>query len=96
MKSAYVYYRIDPRQAALAEARVDALLGVMARHCGAPPRRLARCGDPATWMEVYEGIADFERFEAALGAAAEAHDCVAFTLGARHLECFVAGASPSC
>jgi hypothetical protein len=61
----------------------------MAEHCGPPPRRLIRCDDPATWMEIFEGIADFKRFEAALNACAETFNCAAFTRGDRHLECFV-------
>ena len=89
MECAYVYYRIDPAQAALAAGRVDALLGAMAEHCGPPPRRMIRCNDPATWMEIFEGIADFKRFEAALNACAETFNCAAFTRGDRHLECFV-------
>jgi ABC-type amino acid transport substrate-binding protein len=89
VKCAYVYYRIDPAQAALAAGRVDALLAAMAEHCGPPPRRLIRCDDPATWMEIFEGIADFKRFEAALNASAQTFNCAAFTRGDRHLECFV-------
>jgi hypothetical protein len=89
VKCAYVYYRVDPAQAALAAGRVDALLGAMAEHCGPPPRRLIRCDDPAIWMEIFEGIADFKRFEAALNACAETFNCAAFTRGDRHLECFV-------
>jgi hypothetical protein len=40
-------------------------------------------------MEIFEGIADFKRFEAALTACAENFNCAAFTQGDRHLECFV-------
>ncbi|MDP3420888.1 MAG: DUF4936 family protein [Thiobacillus sp.] len=93
MASAYVYYRIDPAQTMLAAARIDALLAVMAAHCNAPPRRLQRCDDASTWMEVYEGIADRAAFAAALDAAAAAQDCAAFIQGERHLECFAAAAS---
>ena len=88
MTSAYVYYRIDPAQAQLAAARIDALLGTMAPHCDAPPRRLQRCDDMSTWMEIYEGIADRAAFAAALHAAAKTHDCSTFIQGDRHLECF--------
>jgi hypothetical protein len=94
VKCAYVYYRIDPAQAALAAGRIDALLGAMAEHCSQPPRRLIRCDDSATWMEIFEGIADFKRFEAALNAGAQTFNCAAFTRGDRHLECFVP-ASPA-
>jgi hypothetical protein len=88
VRSAYVYYRIDPAQAALAAARIDALLKMMGGHCSQPPRRLGRCDDAATWMEIYEDIADFTAFAAALDAAVRAVDCAAFTRGERHLECF--------
>jgi hypothetical protein len=85
---AYVYYRVDPAQATLAAERIDGLLGALAGHCRQPPRRLVRCDDPTTWMEIYEGIADFAAFVAALDAATRTFDCAAFTLGERHLECF--------
>ena len=90
MKFAYVYYRIDPAQAALAAERIEALLHAMLPHCSTPPRRLRRCEDAETWMEIYEGMADFAAFSAALNAAARTFDCAAFIRGERHLECFCA------
>lgn len=90
MKHAYVYYRIDPAQASLAAPRIDALLGALARYCSQPPRRLQRCDDPSTWMEIYEGIADFSVFSAALNLAVLDLDCAGYMLGERHLECFSA------
>ncbi|PKO69911.1 MAG: DUF4936 domain-containing protein [Betaproteobacteria bacterium HGW-Betaproteobacteria-17] len=91
MKHAYVYYRIDPLQAGLAADRIDALLETMATHCSQPPRRLHRCGDTATWMEIYEGIADFAAFAADLDVAIQTAGCASFTQGERHLECFFPG-----
>jgi hypothetical protein len=88
--SAYVYYRIDPAQAPLAAERIDTLLSTMAPHCSAPPRRLSRCDEAETWMEIYEGIADLATFTATLHAAAHDFDCAAFIRGERHLECFSA------
>jgi hypothetical protein len=88
--SAYVYYRIDPAQAQLAADRIDALLRAMAMHCSLPPRRMSRCDDPETWMEIYEGIADFAAFATASHAAAQDFDCAAFTRDERHMECFCA------
>lgn len=88
MTSVYIYYRIDPAQAPLAAARTDALLDAMAAHCATPPRRLRRCDDAWTWMEVYEGIADKAAFAAALDAAVETHGGLTFIQGERHLECF--------
>lgn len=90
MQSAFVYYRIDPVQASLAADRIDALLDAMTAHCSVLPQRLNRCNDPAVWMEIYEGIADFAAFSAALNATARIFNCTAFTLGERHLECFSA------
>jgi hypothetical protein len=90
VKSAYVYYRIDPAQADLAATRIEALLNALAAHCSQPPRRMARCDDAATWMEIYEGIADFAAFAAAMNAAGQTFDCAAFTRGERHVECFSA------
>jgi hypothetical protein len=86
---AYLYYRIDPAQAAIAAIRIDALLAAMAAHCTRPPRRLTRCDDADTWMEIYEGIADFAAFAQALGAATLRFGCAEFTRGERHLECFL-------
>lgn len=93
MKSAYVYYRIDPVQADLAATRIDALLDTLAAYCSQPPRRLVRCDDVLTWMEIYEGIADFAAFYAALETAVQTFDCAGFTRNERHLECFSAPAS---
>jgi len=91
--SAYVYYRIDSEKVVLAVTRIDALLNMMALHCGAPPRRLSRCDDTTTWMEVYEGITDFAAFATALDTAAQTFDCSTFTRGERHLEYFCAADS---
>ena len=74
----------------MAAAQIDALLNTMTSHCSQPPRRLNRCDDPATWMEIYEGIADFTTFAAALDGAVLSFGCAAFTQGERHLECFSA------
>jgi len=90
VRHVYVYYRIDPAQATLAATRIDALLVAMASHCQQPPRRLGRCDDPGTWMEIYEGIADFETFSDVLNCAERASNCTEFTAGERHRECFSA------
>ncbi len=92
MTSAYIYYRIDPAQADLAAARIDTLLNVLATHCRQSPRRLSRCDDPDTWMEIYEDIVDLTTFRAALNTAVEAFDCAGFVQGERHLEYFFAPA----
>ncbi|MFN3749883.1 MAG: DUF4936 family protein [Thiobacillus sp.] len=90
MRHAYVYYRVDAAQGAHAAARVDALLRALAPYCGTPPRRLVRCDDDTTWMEIYEDIADWPAFEAALRAAVAQTGLAALADGERHLECFTA------
>lgn len=90
MSHAYIYYRVDAAQAARAATRVDALLRAMAPHCGKQPRRLVRCDDTSTWMEIYEDIADWQAFATALRAAEAQTGLAAFIDGDRHLECFAA------
>ncbi|MBU2642194.1 MAG: DUF4936 family protein [Thiobacillus sp.] len=90
MRHVYVYYRIDLTQARLAGNRIDALLLAMATYCGQPPHRMQRCDDPATWMETYPGISDFEAFSAALNDAINTLAYSEFVVGERHLECFFA------
>ncbi len=90
MTCVYIYYRIDPQQTELAASRIDTLLSELTGYCNRPPRRLIRCDDQTTWMEIYEGIADMQAFAVALNAAVQAHRCCDFTLKERHLECFIA------
>lgn len=88
MQNAYVYYRIDLKQAKLASSKVDALLFTMSTYCGQPPHRLERCDDPATWMEIYPDITDFVAFSTALKAETQTLGQAEFILGERHFECF--------
>ena len=88
MRHLYVYYRIDPTQAAAAARTVDALLARLAPYCATPPRRLARCDEPELWMEVYEGIADFPAFMQLFDNATRVFSTQAWLLGERHRECF--------
>jgi len=94
VRHAYIYYRVDAAQAARAAARVDTLLRALAPYCGAPPRRLVRCDDATTWMEVYEDIADWPAFEAALQERLDALGIAGLLDGPRHLERFVTPADP--
>lgn len=92
MRHAYIYYRVDAAQASAAAERIDSLLRAMTPHCGMPPRRLVRCDDATTWMEVYEDIADWPAFEAALQNGLAALALPELLAGQRHLECFIAPA----
>lgn len=88
MHAAYVYYRIDPAHTREAAQCIDALLGAMAPYCARPPRRMHRCGEASTWMEIYEDIADRDAFLAALAREVEIRCPDHHFLGERHLECF--------
>ena len=95
MRDAYVYYRVAPAYGALAVNRVDALLQALASHCTHLPRRLVRCDDAMTWMEIYEGIADWTAFTAAMQRAVHTLQIDACLDGERHLECFIAPPPPA-
>ncbi len=88
MRAAYVYYRVDPARAGEADARISALLNAMTPYCAFAPRCMARCDDPQTWMEIYEGIADWAAFLDALDTQVNARHLDACITGERHLECF--------
>jgi hypothetical protein len=91
----YIYYRIDPAQAEAAARAVDALLALLAPHCSAPPRRLARCDDPALWMEVYAGVADPLAFARDIDSALRTLGCQRFIVGERKQESFCVPRAPA-
>ena len=62
----YVYYKVDPGQALEIRRAVDAIFGAIEKHCGVRGRLMRRRDDPATYMEVYEEVADERAFEALL------------------------------
>ena len=47
-------------------ARVERLFSAIERECGVRGRWMHRRDDPATYMEVYEGVKDDAAFQAAL------------------------------
>ncbi|VCU69726.1 hypothetical protein PIGHUM_01789 [Pigmentiphaga humi] len=90
MDHLYVYYKLA--QADLARALAPARQVLAA---GRPHARrtqlLARPGASdgvATWMEVYEGVADTAALEAALAQAAEASGLAPLLRGPRRTEAF--------
>jgi hypothetical protein len=85
----YVWYRVTGDPAAAREA-VAALLHDLLAHAGVSGRVLVRRDDPTTWMEVYEDVADVERFERALAAGVAHHAVAGYAEGGtRHTEAFV-------
>jgi len=88
----YVYYRVDPAKLDDLRRAVATLFESMARECGVQGRWMRRRDDPATYMEVYEGVSDAARFESHLPAEVER---LGFTRwlergSTRHTEAFVA------
>lgn len=86
--SYYIYYRVG--RSAQAASVVRSLLDSVKARTGIDGRLLAGRDDPATWMEIYEGVADAAAFESALAAcvAASGFDAVLEPGGRRHTECF--------
>ena len=84
----YVYYRVAGDTAS-ARAAAGALIAAVEAKTGVAGRLLARCDDPATWMEVYAPIANraaFSRTLAALVRRLRVADIAAD--GVRHTEWF--------
>jgi hypothetical protein len=84
-----VYYRSAAAPAAVREA-VVAMQASLARATGVQGRLLRRLENDGTWMEIYESVADPERFERELAdAAASARLEALLAPGAiRHIERF--------
>jgi hypothetical protein len=60
----YIYYKVPPEKVAGLRPGVEALFSLVEKHCGVRGRWMRRRDDPATYMEVYEGVADERGFEA--------------------------------
>ncbi len=86
----FVWYEIAG-DAAPARAAIDAMMADIARATGVAGRLLVRRDRNATWMEIYEDVADPAGFEREIAAALRRHDVVRLLAGgARHVEAFVA------
>jgi len=73
----YIYYRVPVENAKRARAAVSALQRELSDLTGIAGRLLRRRHDETTWMEIYENVADPERFEAELGELVERHGITA-------------------
>lgn len=62
----YVYYKVAPARAEETRAAIEALFAKVEREFGVRGRWMRRRDDPATYMEVYEDVADATAFEALL------------------------------
>ena len=66
MTNYYVYYRVDPARLGELRVAIEGLFRTVERETGVRGRWMHRCDDPATYMEVYEGVADDTAFDALL------------------------------
>jgi hypothetical protein len=62
----YIYYKVPPERVAALRPMVEALFSIIESQAGVRGRWMRRRDDPATYMEVYEGVADERAFEALL------------------------------
>lgn len=66
MTNYYVYYRVDPARVDALRPEIGNLFDEVQKHSGVRGRWMHRRDDPATYMEVYEGVKDEGAFEAVL------------------------------
>lgn len=62
----YVYYKVSPERVATLRPMIEELFSIIESQAGVRGRWMRRRDDPATYMEVYEGVADERAFEALL------------------------------
>jgi hypothetical protein len=62
----YVYYKVSAERVDQVRVLVEALFSEVEKKTGVRGRWMRRRDDPATYMEVYEGIRDERGFEALL------------------------------
>ena len=88
----YVYYRVRADVGHEdAEATVRAMQAALERRTGVAGRLMERRDDAVTWMEVYEGVADPQAFEAALRIETDEYRVASIVEpgSARHTERFI-------
>lgn len=71
MLNYYIYYRVSPHSEAEAAAAVKQIQFELEAETGIEGRLLHKRGEPQLWMEVYEGVAAGDAFEAMLSKAVE-------------------------
>jgi hypothetical protein len=75
--SYYVYYKVPVENAKRARAAVSAVQQDLLDVIGIGGRLLRRRDDETTWMEIYENVADPQRFEVELAELVERHGLAA-------------------
>ena len=85
----YVYYKVDRARLEELRPRIVSMFDVLEKATGVRGRWMRRRDDPATYMEVYEGVKDEAAFEALL-------DREGAKLGlARKVERFISAETPA-
>ena len=89
--SCYVYYKVDAARFDELRQAVTSMFSALEGARGVRGRWLRRRDDPATYMEVYEGVRDSRRFEELLACESERHGLAAYLAAraARRAEVFV-------
>jgi hypothetical protein len=62
----YIYYKVSPERVAALRPMIEELFSIIEDQVAVRGRWMRRRDDPATYMEVYEGVADERAFEALL------------------------------
>ncbi len=70
MTSYYVYYRIDAKRVDAFRLSIQDLFKIIEQKTSIRGRWMRRRDDPATFMEVYEGVKDEQAFESVLAREA--------------------------
>lgn len=66
MTSYFIYYKADPAQREAMQRAVAELFDAVKKETGLAGRWMHRRDDPATFMEVFEGVRDDAAFESLL------------------------------
>ena len=70
MTNYYVYYRVEAARLEGIRASVQKIFDKIENETGVRGRWMHRRDDPTTYMEIYEGVADDNKFEALLAQEA--------------------------
>lgn len=86
----YIYYRVDPDDTHTLKTLVASMQARLKCQTGVTGRFLTKRDDPLLWMEIYEGVDNAERFEAALMQGVEKFEVEMFLADGsqRKIECF--------
>ena len=94
MNHYYIYYRVSAKNADEAETLVRSMQARLACRSGISGKLLKKRDEAGLWMEIYEGVAEPERFERLLDQAVDEFDLAMFLDGPRHAECFLGDGPP--